>query len=300
MHHDHDHKDGEGCCHKPASCGSGGGENKNGGDCGGNRNCLLMAVALLAGLALVGGWAMLMMPSHGAGGGHGWKDPKQIVWPFDGALGTVDRQSAQRGFQVYKEVCAACHGLERIAFRNLEDIGFTEAEVKKLASDYSYKDFNDAGEEMERPGKPSDRFPSPYANEDAGRAANNGAYPPDLSLIVKARVDGPNYLYSLLTGYGKEAPAGVTISEGTHYNPYFSLTQGIAMPQPLTADQVTYEDGTAATLDQAARDLVVFLQWAAEPEMEERKAMGLKVMIFLTLGVMAFWIAKRRTWGNLH
>lgn len=294
MMKDHDHKHGDSCCHQPQSCGTGGDKT----DC--NKNCLLMAVALLIGLVLLGGWGTLLFPSHGAGGGHGWKEPKRIIWQFDGAQGTVDRQAAQRGFQVYKEVCSACHGLERIAFRNLVSIGFGDAEIKKLASDYTFKDFNDAGEEIERPGKPSDYFPSPFANEDAARAANNGAYPPDLSLIIKARMQGPDYLYSLLTGYGEEPPSSATIADGTHYNPYFSLTQGIAMPQPLAADQISYEDGTPATLDQMARDLVVFLQWAAEPEMEQRKALGLKTMIFLTLGAIAFWIAKRRVWKDVH
>ncbi len=294
MMKDHDHKHGDSCCHQPKTCGTGGDE----GDC--NKNCLLMGLALIIGLVLLGGWGMLVYPSHGEGGGHGWKEPKKIIWPFDGVQGTVDRQAAQRGFQVYKEVCSGCHGMKRVAFRNLADIGFSEGEIKALAASYNFKGFNDAGEEIDRPGKPSDHFPSPFPNEDAARAANGGAYPPDLSLIIKARMQGPDYVYSLLTGYGTEAPEGVTIPETSHYNPYFSLTQGIAMPQPLTADQVTYEDGTPATLDQMARDVVVFLQWAAEPEMEHRKSMGLRVMIFLTIGTVLFWFAKKRTWKDVH
>ena len=167
--------------------------------------------------------------AHASGDQH---PPKRVDWVFDGMLGTVDKQSAQRGFQVYKEVCAACHGLSRVAFRTLTDIGFSEAEVKALAKDYSVKDGpNDDGEMFERPGLPSDKFVPPYANENAARASNNGAYPPDLSLIVKARPDGANYLYSLLTGY-EEAPADAHLSDGQYYNPYFPGHK-LAMPAPL-------------------------------------------------------------------
>lgn len=228
------------------------------------------------------------------------KHPKQVPWAFDGMQGHFDRQAIQRGFQVYKEVCAACHGLNRVAFRNLQDVGFSEAEVKALAAEYTVQDGpNDLGEMFDRPGLPADRFPSPFANEQAARSANNGAYPPDLSLIIKARHDGANYLYSLLTGYG-EPPAGFTLNEGMHYNPYFPGGQ-IAMPQPIASDgQVTYEDGTSATVDQMSRDLVNFLQWAAEPEMEQRKMMGIKVMIFLGIMSVLFYFAKRRVWQNIH
>lgn len=228
------------------------------------------------------------------------KHPKQVPWVFDGMQGHFDRQSIQRGFQVYKEVCSACHGLKRVAFRNLQDVGFSEAEVKALAAGYTIQDGpNDLGDMFDRPGRASDHFPSPFANEQAARSANNGAYPPDLSLIVKARHDGANYLYSLLTGYG-EPPADFTLNEGMHYNPYFPGAQ-IAMPQPIASDgQVTYEDGTSATVDQMSRDVVNFLQWAAEPEMEQRKMMGIKVMIFLGIMSVLFFFAKRRVWQNIH
>ncbi len=227
------------------------------------------------------------------------KPLKHVDWAFDGIFGKVDKPSAQRGFQIYKEVCSACHGLKRVAFRNLQDIGFSEGEVKALAAGYQIHDGpNDAGDMFDRPGKPSDYFPSPFANDNAARASNGGALPPDLSLIVKARHDGGNYVYSILTGYG-DAPADVHMAEGMHYNAYFPGNQ-IAMPAPLSDDRVSYEDGTKATLDQEARDVVTFLQWAAEPEMEARKEMGLKVLAFLFIFTAFAYIAKRNLWRKLH
>ncbi|MEZ5690110.1 MAG: cytochrome c1 [Rickettsiales bacterium] len=227
--------------------------------------------------------------------------PKKMVWEFDGIFGHVDKQSAQRGFQVYKEVCSACHGLGRISFRNLSDIGFSEAEIKALAASYQVKDGpNDEGEMFERAGKPFDYFVPPFPNEEAARAAYNGAYPPDLSLIVKARPDGANYLYSLLTGYGQTPPEGVHIADGQYYNPYFGYHVGIAMPPPLAEDQVEYSDGTKASVEQMARDVTTFLQWAAEPEMESRKQMGIKVLIFLAIFTMFMYIAKRNLWKKIH
>lgn len=227
------------------------------------------------------------------------KHPKQMHWTFDGAFGTFDRQSAQRGLQVYREVCSSCHSLNRVAFRSLSGIGFPEAEIKALAAEYTVMDGpGDDGEMFERPGAPSDKFVPPFANEKAARAVNGGAYPPDLSLIVKAREDGPDYVYSILTGY-MNAPEGTHISEGMHYNPYFPGGQ-IAMPAPLSADQVTYADGTPASVDQMAKDVVNFLQWVAEPEMEMRKAMGVKVLIFLFITTVFLYIAKRRVWRDLH
>ncbi len=231
--------------------------------------------------------------------GNEQKMPKHTDWSFDGMFGKVDKPSAQRGFQVYKEVCAACHGLQRIAFRNLAEIGFTEAEIKALAASYQVKDGpNDSGDMFERPGKPSDIFPSPYANEQAARAAQNGVYPPDLSLIVKARHDGANYVYSLMTGY-ETAPADVHMAPGMHYNPYFPGGQ-IAMPAPLSDGRVDYADGTKATLDQEARDVVAFLQWAAEPEMEARKKMGIKALVYLLIFTGFMYVAKRNLWRKIH
>ena len=229
------------------------------------------------------------------------KSPKHVDWQFDGVFGTLDKQSAQRGFQVYKEVCSACHGLSRVAFRNLTDLGFSEGEVKALAASYQIQDKepNDAGEMFERPGKPSDKLPSPHPNEQAARAAHNGAYPPDLSLIVKARPNGANYLYSLLTGYGQPIPEGVHIADGQHYNPYFP-GGALAMPQPISDGQVSYEDGTAASVDQMSKDVTTFLQWAAEPEMQARKQMGIKVILFLAVFTVFMYLAKRNLWKKLH
>ncbi len=229
----------------------------------------------------------------------GEKEAKIVPWKFDGVFGTFDRQSAQRGFQVYKEVCSACHSLNRVAFRSLTGLGFSEAEIKELAKTYTIKDGpNDAGEMFDRPGLPSDKFVPPFANEQAARAANNGAYPPDLSLIIKARHNGANYIYSLLTGY-ETAPAHVTVPNGMNYNPYFPNGL-IGMPAPLNDGAVTYSDGTKASVDQMAKDVVNFLQWAAEPEMEQRKKMGIRAMLFLGIMSIFFLIAKKRVWKKIH
>ena len=227
-------------------------------------------------------------------------EPKQIDWAFDGAFGKFDKQSVQRGLQVYKEVCSACHSLKRVPFRTLEDIGFSAAEVKAFAAGYQIHDGpNDAGEMFDRPGLPSDKFPGPYANEKAARAANNGAYPPDQSLLIKAREDGANYIYSILTGYGQKAPDDISVPAGAYYNPY--MPGGIIkMAPPLRDDSVTYQDGTKATVDQEARDVVNFLQWAAEPEMEARKHMGVRVIMFLTIMTAFFYCVKKRIWSELH
>ena len=228
------------------------------------------------------------------------KQPKHMEWPFDGIFGRVDKQAAQRGFQVYKEVCSACHSLNRVAFRNLTEIGFSEAEVKALAATYQVKDGpNDEGDMFDRPGKPSDYFVPPFANENAARAANGGAAPPDLSLIIKARHDGANYVYSLLTGF-TAAPEDVHLASGQYYNPYIA-GQRLAMPPPLHDEgQVTYEDGTKATVEQMSADVVTFLQWAAEPEMESRKQTGLKVLMYLAIFTAFMYVAKRNIWKKLH
>ncbi|MFN4309170.1 MAG: cytochrome c1 [Ferrovibrio sp.] len=220
-------------------------------------------------------------------------------WSFEGPFGTFDRAELQRGYQVYKEVCAACHAMKYVAFRNLRDIGFNEAEVKALAATFQVTDGpNDSGEMFQRPGLPQDRFPSPFPNEKAARSANGGAYPLDLSLIAKARAGGPEYLRALLIGY-QDPPAGFELGEGLHYNAYFPGHQ-IAMPKPLNEDQVTYADGTKASVEQMAHDVSAFLMWAAEPKMEDRKRMGLKVMIFLVVLTGLFFAAKKRIWAKLH
>lgn len=226
------------------------------------------------------------------------KHPKSINWQFEGIFGKVDKPSAQRGLQVYREVCAACHGMHRLSFRSLTDLGFSEAEVKKLASEYTVKDGpNDDGEMFDRPALPSDKFPSPYPNEQAARAANGGAYPPDLSLITKARPNGTNYVHALLTGY-ETAPADFVLPEGKYYNPYFP-GGAIAMPAPLSNGQIQYGDNTEASMEQMSQDVVNFLQWVAEPEMQARKQMGVKVMIFLSFMTLFFYFAKKRIWSKL-
>jgi ubiquinol-cytochrome c reductase cytochrome c1 subunit len=239
--------------------------------------------------------------------------PRDVHFHHQGVFGTFDRAQLQRGFQVYKEVCAACHGLNLMAFRTLQDIGFSENEVKAIAAGYEVPDLDDKGEAITRPAKPSDKKPGPYANELQARAANGGAYPPDQSLIVKARHDGEAYLYSLLTGYGKTPPATFQeknpdtgemmtvkyeVPEGLHYNPYFATTQ-IAMAQPMQDGQVEYADGTQATVDQMARDVTAFLSWVAEPKMEERKRMGVAVMIFLSIFTVIAFFSYRRIWADV-
>ncbi len=225
--------------------------------------------------------------------------PKQLKWEFDGAFGRFDKASAQRGYQVYKEVCAACHGLKLVAYRDLGDIGFTENEIKQIASEYNVTDGpNDDGDMFDRQGLPSDKFVGPYANDNAARSANGGALPPDLSLIVKARHDGPNYIYSLLTGF-QDAPEGFEMAQGKNYNPYFEGRQ-ISMPSPITDDgQVEYKDGTYATKEQMAKDVVNFLQWASEPETEHRKKMGIRTMIFLAILFVILLAAKKAVWRKV-
>ena len=196
-------------------------------------------------------------------------------WSFSGLFGTFDKAAAQRGFQVYREVCSGCHGIRLVAFRNLSALGYNEEELKALASQFEITDGpNDDGETYTRPGRPSDKFLSPYRNEQAARFANGGAYPPDLSLIVKARPKGADYLYSLLVGYN-DPPKGLEIPEGMYFNTFYS-GNFIAMPQPLYDGGVEYFDGTKATKDQMARDVTTFLAWTSEPELENRKRLGFK------------------------
>jgi ubiquinol-cytochrome c reductase cytochrome c1 subunit len=220
-------------------------------------------------------------------------------WSFDGAFGTYDRAALQRGFQVYQGVCQACHGAQYLSFRNLADLGYSEDEVKAIAAGYTVTDGpNNQGEMFERPGRPSDRKPSPYPNDEASRAANNGALPPDLSLIAKARAGGPDYLYALLTGY-HEAPADITVPDGMNYNAYFP-GHLIAMPPPLSDDIVEYGDGTSATVGQMSADVSQFLMWLAEPRLEERKGTGVKVVLFLVILSGILYAYKRRVWADLH
>eukprot|EP00741_Cyanophora_paradoxa_P017734 tig00000203_g17128.t1 len=222
--------------------------------------------------------------------------PPFYPWSHSGPLSAFDAASIRRGFQVYKGVCSACHSMDRIAYRNLINVCYTEDEVKALAAEIEVKDGpNDAGEMFMRPGKPSDKFPRPYANEQAARAANGGAYPPDLSLIIKARARREDYVFALLTGY-KEPPAGVTIREGLHYNPYFA-GGAISMAQPIYDGSVEYDDGTPNTASQIAKDVVTFLAWASEPEADERKKAGLKWIGTLSIALLATAYYKRFRWN---
>jgi ubiquinol-cytochrome c reductase cytochrome c1 subunit len=225
-------------------------------------------------------------------------EPPKQNWSFNTLNGTFDRAALQRGFQVYKEACAACHGIRLIAFRHLKALGLTEAEIKVLAAQYQIKDGpDDNGEMFERPGRPSDYLPNPYLNEKQARAANNGAFPPDLSLIVKARPHGADYLYALLTGF-KAAPDGFSLGSGQYYNAYFP-GHSISMAPPLSEGLVTYNDDTKPTVPQMASDVTTFLAWASEPEMEERKRLGFKVTLYLLLMTGLFYATMRRIWQKI-
>ena len=226
--------------------------------------------------------------------------PKEVEFQQDGIFGTFDPAALQRGFQVYKEVCSACHSMDLLAYRNLTQIGFSDAEVKAIAAQYTIQDGpNDNGDMFDRPRTASDPFNRPFANENAARAANNGALPKDLSLMAKARHGGEKYIYSLLTGY-QDAPANEPKKEGLNYNPYFD-GHWIAMPQPLTTEgQITYADGTKATVEQMAHDVSTFLAWAAEPHLEERHKIGAEVMFFLITLSLILYAAKRRVWSRIE
>lgn len=219
-------------------------------------------------------------------------------WSFQGPTGTFKKDALQRGYQVFKEVCSACHGLKQISYDKLKGIGLSKEAVKALAAEHEYPTLNDEGQPITRKGIPSDKILSPFPNDKAARAANNGALPPDLSLIVKARAGGANYVYALLTSY-RPAPAGTTIPAGMHYNPYFPGSQ-IAMTPPLNEGHATFADGTKATVDQMAKDVVTFLSWAAEPELEQRNQMGMKVLFYLLILSVVFYLSKRKIWKNVR
>ncbi|PCH44374.1 hypothetical protein WOLCODRAFT_26722 [Wolfiporia cocos MD-104 SS10] len=222
--------------------------------------------------------------------------PPKYPWPHAGFLETFDHQSIRRGYQVYREVCAACHSLDRIAWRNLVGVSHTADEAKAMTEEIEYEDGpDDQGEMFKRPGKLSDYMPPPYPNEEAARAGNGGALPPDLSLIVKARHGGADYIYALLTGY-RDPPAGFEIRDGMNYNPYFP-GNAISMARVLFDGLVEYDDGTPATTSQMAKDVVTFLNWAAEPEHDERKKLGLKaVILFSGLTAISLYV-KRFKWS---
>jgi ubiquinol-cytochrome c reductase cytochrome c1 subunit len=252
------------------------------------------------------------------------EEPKHVAFSFEGPFGKFDKAELQRGYKVYREVCASCHAMELMYFRNLGQKGgpFYDAKygnpndnpyVKALAAEIQVNDIDsETGDTMQRAATSADRFPSPFPNEAAARASNAGAYPPDLSVITKARHKGPQYVYSILTGY-VNPPAGLTVAPGMYYNPYMpgDLTANytgtghvpaggvLAMPPPLRADAVTFDDGTPGTVEQQAKDVSAFLAWASEPKMEERKAFGMGAMIYLLIFSVLLWLSYRKIWRNV-
>ena len=284
-------------------------------------------VASILSLALVAGLGMTLATAqdeHAAGAEaehatphYPLEKPKEQEWSFAGPFGKYDKGQLQRGLKVYTEVCSACHSMSLVSFRTLEDLGYSEAQVKTFAANYEVQDGPNAdGEMFTRTAVASDYFPSPYPNHEAAAASNNGAAPPDFSLIAKARgitrgfpqfvfdiftqyqTGGPDYIYSLLTGYDEEKPEHIEVAEGTHYNPYFANASALAMAKPIADDQVTYDDGAPQTVDQYAHDVSAFLMWAAEPHLEERKRTGFMVMVFLVIFTGLIYLTKKSVYAS--
>jgi ubiquinol-cytochrome c reductase cytochrome c1 subunit len=233
------------------------------------------------------------------------RHPKELHLASDGPFGKFDRQQVQRGYQVYKEVCSACHSMNLVSYRNLAELGYSEAEVKAEAASHEVPGINpETGEVSTRKATPSDHFPAPYPNETAARAANNNALPPDLSLIAKSREGGAAYVHSLLTGFQnqpaellKKFPAAKT-PQGLHYNPYFA-NLNLAMAPPLTSEgQVVYADGTKSTVDQMATDVSAFLVWTAEPKLEARHRYGITALVFLIIATILGYLSYRNIWAE--
>jgi len=224
--------------------------------------------------------------------------PPTFPWNHNGYFESMDASSIRRGYEVYKNVCSACHSMKYVAYRNLIGVSHTEAEAKAEAESVQVVDGpNDSGEMFERPGKLSDYFPAPYANDEAARSANNGALPPDLSYITSARHGGENYIFSLLTGY-VDPPAGINVREGLYYNPYF-VGGSIGMAQALYNELIEYSDGTPATASQMAKDVSVFLKWCSEPEHDQRKKMALKAMMMFSIIISISYYLKRHKWSAI-
>ncbi|HPF47880.1 MAG: cytochrome c1 [Alphaproteobacteria bacterium] len=236
------------------------------------------------------------------------KHPERHHYESAGIFGKFDIPSIQRGLQVYREVCSACHSLNLVAFRTLGDIGYNEDEIKAIAAEYDIDTIDETGEVTSRPGIPADYFPSPYANEQAARASNNGALPPDFSTIVKARehlafmpwssVYGEDYVIALMTGYHDEPPAGFDLLDGLFYNDAFEGNQ-IAMTPPLSDGIIEYADGTETTVEQMSYDVANFLAWVSDPTMQQRKEMGLKVMLFMFVFVVMLYFTNKRVWKKV-
>ena len=245
--------------------------------------------------------------------------PPRLSWSFAGPFGKYDPAQLQRGFKIYREVCSACHSIQMLAFRNLADPGgpgFSEAQAAAVAAEFKVKDLDDQGNPIERPGRPADTFPPPFANELAAKAANGGTAPPDMSTLAKARTysrgfpwfifdaftqyqeHGPDYIAALLKGY-EDPPKGFQLPQGGHYNKFFP-GHNIAMPPPLQAGQVTFDDGAPQTMDQYSRDIAAFLMWAAEPHLVQRKRIGFQAMIFLIVLAGLMYFTKKKVWSAVH
>jgi len=272
----------------------------------------LIALALAASLLGLAGSAFAADEQS-----HETPQPPRQKWSFAGPFGHYDKGQLQRGFKVYKEVCAVCHGMKYVAFRNLEALGYSEGQVKAIASEYKIPDGpNDQGEMFERAGRPADYFPTPWPNENAARARYNGV-PPDFSVLAKARgyergfpwfifdmftqfqEHGVDYIHAVMTGYKEKPPAGVTLPAGSFYNEYFP-GHAIAMPPPLSDKRVDYTDGSPTTVDQYSKDVAAFMMWAAEPHLEARKRIGFQVMIFLIVLAGLVYFTKKKVWATVH
>ena len=244
--------------------------------------------------------------------------PVEQSWTFAGPFGYYDLAQLQRGLKVYKEVCSACHSMKLVPFRQLADLGYNEEQIKAFAAEYEVQDGpNDAGDMFTRKAIGADKFPSPFANDAAAAAANNGAAPPDFSLLAKARgvergfpkfvldvftqyaENGPDYIYNLIVGYNHTPPEGMEIPEGTYFNPFFVGGKSLSMAPPIADEQVTYEDGSPQTVDQYARDVATFMMWAAEPSLPARKKLGFSVMIFMALFGSLVYLTKKKVWSHV-
>lgn len=268
-----------------------------------------MTKAVLGGAILVASAFAGLTGVANAAGGSDYKMEHQH-WHFNGPFGTYDRAAMQRGYQVYREVCAACHQLKHLSFRHLGDKGapFYDEDfknpndnplVKNFAADWLINDIDpETGDPVERTGIPADKFPAIYPNDPAARGSNGGAIPPDLSVMVAARNNGADYLYNLLVSYGKEVPHDMSLSSGTHYNPVMDGGK-IAMAAPLSEDIIEYADGTPATVEQMAKDVTEFLAWSSDPKMEHRKSLGLGVMLYLLILTALMFVSYKRVWRNV-
>ncbi len=229
--------------------------------------------------------------------------PLKVDWSFNGFFGKFDRAQLQRGYQVYKEVCASCHSMKYLSYRNLGEKGgpeFSDAEVKAIAAGFQIKDGpNEEGEMFERAGLPKDKFKSPYPNEKAARAVNGGAYPPDMSVLVKARAGGADYIYSILMGYDENIPANIKLEEGVYFNKYMPGKK-IRMPKPLNDGGVEYADGTKATTSQMSKDVTAFMTWAAEPHLEKRKRIGFKTILYLLIFSVLVFLSMKKIWSRVE